>query len=239
MAGWVAAGKIKYKTEHIVEGLENAPGRAQPAVHGRQHRQGDRRGRVRRPQIDTVRRRWLDSPPWPTARPRVHLLADRPDLPAQPRRAGRLQRRQVRRRLLADPRAGAAAQARVRRRADRDRARPARARPRLRLGSAAQLHPRARGGGGRGDPVVGAGGRRAGATGSTSDLRTPAGRPRRPSARFDAVASLGAFEHFCSPEEYRAGAPGRDLPRPVREPAPGCSPTAGASTCRRWSSGAT
>jgi cyclopropane-fatty-acyl-phospholipid synthase len=23
--------------------------------------------------------------------------------------------------------------------------------------------------------------------------------------RFDAVASLGAFEHFCSPEEYRAG----------------------------------
>jgi cyclopropane-fatty-acyl-phospholipid synthase len=23
--------------------------------------------------------------------------------------------------------------------------------------------------------------------------------------RFDAVASLGAFEHFCSPEEYRGG----------------------------------
>src|SRR3954464_9780765 len=23
--------------------------------------------------------------------------------------------------------------------------------------------------------------------------------------RFDAVASLGAFEHFCSPEDYRAG----------------------------------
>ena len=22
---------------------------------------------------------------------------------------------------------------------------------------------------------------------------------------FDAVASLGAFEHFCSPDEYRAG----------------------------------
>ena len=36
-------------------------------------------------------------------RPRLHLFADRPDLPAQPRRAGRLQRRQVRRRLLARP----------------------------------------------------------------------------------------------------------------------------------------
>ena len=46
---------------------------------------------------------------------RVHLLADRPHLPAQPGRAGGLQRRQVRRRLLAQPRAGAAAQARVRR----------------------------------------------------------------------------------------------------------------------------
>jgi cyclopropane-fatty-acyl-phospholipid synthase len=23
--------------------------------------------------------------------------------------------------------------------------------------------------------------------------------------RFDAIASLGAFEHFCSPEHYRAG----------------------------------
>ena len=28
---------------------------------------------------------------------------------------------------------------------------------------------------------------------------------RRASAAFDAVASLGAFEHFCSPEEYAAG----------------------------------
>ncbi len=27
----------------------------------------------------------------------------------------------------------------------------------------------------------------------------------RASARFDAVASLGAFEHFCSPEDHRAG----------------------------------
>ena len=33
---------------------------------------------------------------------------------------------------------------------------------------------------------------------------------------FDAVASLGAFEHFCSPEEYRAGRQERDLPRPLR-----------------------
>src|SRR3954451_20603539 len=28
---------------------------------------------------------------------------------------------------------------------------------------------------------------------------------RDPSGQFDAVASLGAFEHFCSPEEFRAG----------------------------------
>ena len=33
---------------------------------------------------------------------------------------------------------------------------------------------------------------------------------------FDAVASLGAFEHFCSPDEHAGGPPGRDLPRPVR-----------------------
>ena len=33
---------------------------------------------------------------------------------------------------------------------------------------------------------------------------------------FDAVASLGAFEHFCSPEEHARRAPGRDLPRPLR-----------------------
>ena len=75
--------------------------------------------------------------------PRVHLLADRSHLPAQPRGARRLQRRQVRRRLLAEPRGGAAAQARVRGRADRDRAGPARARPGLRLGPAARLRPRA------------------------------------------------------------------------------------------------
>ena len=39
--------------------------------------------------------------------------------------------------------------------------------------------------------------------------RPPPGRARRSTARrfgaFDAVASLGAFEHFCSPEDYRAG----------------------------------
>jgi len=48
---------------------------------------------------------------------------------------------------------------------------------------------------------------------------------------FDAVASLGAFEHFCSAEEHRAG----------RQEPIYCDrfPRAGASTCRRWSSGAT
>ncbi len=56
-----------------------------------------------------------------------------------------------------------------------------------------------------GDAVLGTGG------------GLPAARPGRPPARtrgrsrretfgdFDAVASLGAFEHFCSPDEYRAG----------------------------------
>ena len=100
---------------------------------------------------------------------------------------------------------GPAAQARVRRRADRDRAGQARARPRLRLGPAARLRPRRGGTRGRRHPLLGAGG------------GVPAPRPRRPPPRraagstresfgaFDAVASLGAFEHFCSPEEYRAG----------------------------------
>ena len=56
----------------------------------------------------------------------------------------------------------------------------------------------------------------------------PAQRPRRPPLRraaphrdtfgpFDAVASLGAFEHFCSPRaSYAAGRQDDDLPRPVR-----------------------
>ena len=40
---------------------------------------------------------------------------------------------------------------------------------------------------------------------------------------FDAVASLGAFEHFCSPEDYRVRAPGGGLSRRVcarRKPSP-------------------
>ena len=72
---------------------------------------------------------------------RVHLLADRSHFPAQPGRAGGLQRRQVRRRLRSEPRRGAAAQARIRGRADRDRTGPARARPGLRMGAAACLRP--------------------------------------------------------------------------------------------------
>ena len=62
---------------------------------------------------------------------------------------------------------------------------------------------------------------------------------RRASARFDAVASLGAFEHFCSPEEHAAGRQEeiyRDLFGRIAEPA---ARAAAASTCRRWSSGAT
>ena len=47
--------------------------------------------------------------------------------------------------------------------------------------------------------------RRAGATGSTSTSPTRGRSTRESFGAFDAVASLGAFEHFCSPEEYRAG----------------------------------
>ena len=44
MLGWVLEGKVKHAV-HVVEGLEEAPERAQPAVHRRQHRQGHRQGR--------------------------------------------------------------------------------------------------------------------------------------------------------------------------------------------------
>ena len=104
-------------------------------------------------------------------RPRVHLLADRSPLPAEPRRDGRLQRRQVRRRLLAHPRGGPGAQARLRRRAGRDRAGPARARPRVRVGADARRRPHAgRHRRGR-HALVGAG------------RGVPAQRPRRPPPR--------------------------------------------------------
>ena len=100
---------------------------------------------------------------------------------------------------------GAAAQARVRRRADRDRARPTRARPRLRLGTAAGLRPRARRQRGRRHALARRRMRPAAATASTSTSTTRASSTRESFGAFDAVASLGAFEHFCSPEEYRAG----------------------------------
>ena len=51
-------------------------------------------------------------------------------------------------------------------------------------------------------------------------LRRPRAHARDASAPFDAVASLGAFEHFCSPEELRAGRQEeiyRDALRPRRE----------------------
>ena len=44
---------------------------------------------------------------------------------------------------------------------------------------------------------------------------------------FDAVASLGAFEHFCSPEDYAAGRQERRLPRPLRQRRRACCPTGG------------
>ena len=72
------------------------------------------------------------------------------------------------------------------------------------LGTAAQLHPQPRG-------------RRVGVTLSWAqeaacrrhglDVHLYDARQvnRESFGEFDAVASLGAFEHFCSPEEYRAG----------------------------------
>ena len=55
---------------------------------------------------------------------------------------------------------------------------------------------------------------------------------------FDAVASVGGFEHFCSPEDYRAGRQD-DVYRDVFARAASVLPVGGACTCRRWSSGAT
>ena len=56
---------------------------------------------------------------------------------------------------------------------------------------------------------------------------------------FDAVASLGAFEHFCSPEEYAAGRQEEKYPRDLRADRGPAAERRGASTCRRWSSGRT
>ena len=96
------------------------------------------------------------------------------------------------------------AQTRVHRRADRDRAGPTRPGPRVRVGTVAQGRARSRRRRGRRHPLLCA----------VRGVSPP--RARRPPLRrttrrgetfgpFDAVASLGAFEHFCSPEEYTAG----------------------------------
>ena len=55
---------------------------------------------------------------------------------------------------------------------------------------------------------------------------------------FDALASLGAFEHFCSSRSTAPGARARST-RTCSQTSPGCSPRAAACTCRRWSSAAT
>ena len=92
---------------------------------------------------------------------------------------------------------------------------PPRARPRVRLGAAARLHPRAGRQRSRRHPVLGSGAscRRHGLDVRLSDARKVTGETF---GAFDAVASLGAFEHFCSPDDYRAGRQETDLPRPVR-----------------------
>jgi cyclopropane-fatty-acyl-phospholipid synthase len=53
---------------------------------------------------------------------------------------------------------------------------------------------------------------------------------------FDAVASLGAFEHFCSPEDHHAGRQD-DLYRALFARIGKCCRTGAGSSYRRWSSG--
>ena len=143
----------------------------------------------------------------------TYSLIDR-DLPAQPGRARGLQRSQVRRRLLTQPRGGAAAQARVRGRADRDRAGAARARPRLRMGSAARLHPAQRRHRRRRDAVLRAGG------------GLPAPRPRRPHPRRARSSRASASAHST---QSQASAPSSTSARPRRS-APGAR-TRSTETC--------
>ena len=80
----------------------------------------------------------------------------------------------------------------------------ARARPRLRVGRAAELRPRraARGLGVTLSSAQAAACRRHGLDVHLHDARTVTAGTF---GAFDAVASLGAFEHFCSPEDYTAG----------------------------------
>jgi cyclopropane-fatty-acyl-phospholipid synthase len=56
--------------------------------------------------------------------------------------------------------------------------------------------------------------------------------------RFDAVASLGAFEHFCSPENYRAGRQD-NIYRDVFARAASVLPVGGRLYLQTWCSGAT
>ena len=64
---------------------------------------------------------------------------------------------------------------------------------------------REQGGAGVGVTLSSAQARRAAATASTSTYSMSREVDRDTYGAFDAVASLGAFEHFCSPEDYRAG----------------------------------
>ena len=54
----------------------------------------------------------------------------------------------------------------------------------------------------------------------------------------DAVASLGAFEHFCSPDDYQAGHQ-EEIYRDLFARVSRVLPPGGVSTCRRWSSAGT
>ena len=105
-------------------------------------------------------------------------------------------------------------------------------------GGAAGIHPRARREPGWASRSPRRSWRRAASTGSTSSSADAREVTRDTFGPFDAVISLGAFEHFCSPEDYEAGRQ-EEIYRGLFERVAGLLPDKGASTCRRWCSGGT
>ena len=172
-------------------------------------------------------------------RPRIHLLADRSDLPAQPRRA---------RRLLAAPSTTAISRSRSSRRSGASTSSSP-----SRSGSTAAVACSTSAAAGGRCSTSSASARRVGVGVTLSSAQAASCRSHGLDARiqdarevdrdgfgsFDAIASLGAFEHFCSPDDYRAGRQDADLLGSVREHRRDAARAAAASTCRRWSSGAT
>ena len=154
--------------------------------------------------VPSTRRSWAGRHGEPR-RHRVHLHVDRPDLPAEPGRAGGLQRRAA---TTATSRS-TLEQAQHRKHeyiAEQIGIGPGRRLLDLGCGWGALLNfARGAARGRRRRAVLRRRSPRAAATASTCTSRTRATVDRDTYGPFDAVASLGAWEHFCSPEDYRAG----------------------------------